>query len=96
VNPWRHISILEKKAPSFRQLFYPESLRYQGDWRTVQAIEEHLGIYFPRRKQCRGHNWSLVIKEDEPLYAPSRKARRKLEKWKATIHGTVAEFVRIF
>jgi hypothetical protein len=91
VNPWRLMCILEERSPSFQKLFYPEHLHYQGDWRTVRAIEENWPAYFPTRKECRGPEWSLVIGEDKPLYKPSQKAQRKLAQWKTAIYGTIAE-----
>ncbi len=91
MNPYRLIAILEHVDPSFKDLFYPGKHRCSLDDRIVLAIEQHWPAYFPTRKECRGKNWSLTIRETEPLYKPNPKSRKKLADWKKSIAGTIAE-----
>ncbi len=83
--------MLEHVDPSFKDLFYPGKFRCPFDGRIVKAIEEHWPVYFPTRKECRGKNWSLSISETEPLYQPHPNSVKKLEDWKRSITGTIAE-----
>jgi hypothetical protein len=89
--PWRLIAILEEADPSFKDVFYPHSLRCWLDKRTVSAIEEHWPAYFPTRKECRGSSWSLHIPANKPLYKPHPKTKQELNEWKQRIEGTIAE-----
>src|SRR6266478_7529742 len=91
MNPWRLIAMLEASDSSFQDLFYPGKLRCSLDERIIRAIEEHWPAYFPTRKECRGPEWSLIIRENKPLYKPGSKTSMKLQEWKKSVKGTIAE-----
>jgi len=85
------MAVLEKSDPSFQALFYPKALRCPLAKRIVRAIEEHWPAYFPTRKECRGPNWRLTIRPDEPLYKPRSSSVNELNAWKMRITGTIVE-----
>src|SRR4051812_15395075 len=91
MNPWRFISILEWSDPSFQELLFPKELRCSIDKRIVRAIDEHWPAYFPTKKESHGQSWSLIIPPSEPLYKPQPKTVLKLQEWKKSIKGTIAE-----